>query len=100
MEIVSIYKDLEVTYQEFEQALNNLGYHVVTQRNQRLYINKLYDSVIVLSNLNTPDRFMIKGEFAAQAYLMEKKGVIEHKDDVAKMIEEERLKTKQIATSV
>jgi hypothetical protein len=34
---------------------------------------------------------MIKGAFSAEAYLMEMKGVLENKDDIAKMIEQDRL---------
>ena len=91
MEIIGIYKNMEVSYQEFEQALLRLGYHKVMKRHARLYINEVYDSVISISPLNTPDRMMIKGEFSAQAYLMEMKGVLESRDDIAKMIEQDRL---------
>jgi hypothetical protein len=34
---------------------------------------------------------MNKGEFTAQAFLMKMKGVLKEKDDIAKMIEQERL---------
>lgn len=34
---------------------------------------------------------MVKGEFAANAFLMEMKGVLNDKDDIAKMIEQSRL---------
>jgi hypothetical protein len=91
MEIVSIYKNMEVSYQEFEQALLNLGYDKVPNRHVTLYVNSAFDSVISISQLNTPDRMMIKGEFAAQAFLMEMKGVLAHKDDIARMIEQSRL---------
>ncbi len=91
MEVVGIYKDMEVTYQEFEQALLRLGYHKVTKPHARLYINEVYDSIISISHLNTPDRLMIRGAFTAEAYLMAMKGVLENKDDIAKMIEQERL---------
>jgi hypothetical protein len=91
MEIVGIYKNMEVSYHEFEQALLRLGYYKVTKPHARLYINEVYDSVISLSPLNTPDRIMIKGAFSAEAYLMEMKGVLESRDDIAKMIEQERL---------
>jgi predicted urease superfamily metal-dependent hydrolase len=91
MEVVRIYKDMEVSYQEFENALLQLGYHKVIKHHARLYVNELYDSVISLSHLNTPDRMMIRGAFSSQAYLMEMKGVLENRDDIAKMIEQDRL---------
>jgi hypothetical protein len=91
MEVIGIYKNMDVSYQEFEHALLQLGYHKVMKPHARLYINEVYDSVISLSRLNTPDRIMIRGAFASQAYLMEMKGVLEHRDDIAKMIEQDRL---------
>ncbi len=90
MELMNIYKDMEVTYQEFMQALLRLGYHEVNKKDVTLYVNEVYDSVIPISHLNTPDTLMIKGELAAQAFLMEMKGVLEHKDDIVKMIEQDR----------
>jgi predicted S18 family serine protease len=92
MGVIGIYKDMEVSYQEFEQALLRLGYHKVTKRHARLYVNEAHDSIISISHLNKPDRMMVKGAFSAQAYLMEMKGVLENKDDIAKMIEQDRLR--------
>ena len=91
MEIVGIYKNMEVTYKEFENALFRLGYHKVSKKEAILYINEVYDSMISINPLNMPDRVMLRGAFSAQAYLMEMKGVLEHRDDIAKMIEQDRL---------
>ena len=91
MGTIGIYKNMEVSYKEFEHALLSLGYRKERKKNARLYINDVHNSIISISPLNTPDRIMIKGEFAAQAYLMEMKGVLADKDDIAKMIEQERL---------
>jgi hypothetical protein len=88
---IGIYKDMVVSYQEFETALFRLGYHKVLKPRARLYINEAYDSIISISNRNTLDKMMIVGEFSAQAYLMEMKGVLESMDDIAKMIEQDRL---------
>jgi hypothetical protein len=57
----------------------------------RLYVNEEYDSVITVSHRNTLDKMMIRGIFTAEAYLMEMKGVLENMDDIAKMIEQDRL---------
>jgi hypothetical protein len=91
MQTISIYKNIEVTYQEFEFALLKLGYRKVPKNNATLYILDSHDSIISISNLNTSDRKMNKGEFTAQAFLMEMKGVLKDKDDIAKMIEQERV---------
>jgi hypothetical protein len=90
---IGIYKDMVVSYQEFENALLRLGYHKVLKPHARLYINEVHDSIISISNRNTLDKMMIVGEFSAQAYLMEMKGVLENMDDIAKMIEQDRLAT-------
>ena len=99
MEIVGIYKNLVVTYQEFEQALLKLGYHKVQKKEATHYVNDEFDSIVYISNLNTPDRKMILGEFAANAYLMEMKGVLENRDDIAKMIEQDRLDAQARSTN-
>ena len=91
MEVVRIYKDLKVSYGEFTQALLRLGYYKVPKDKATFYVNDEFDSVIRIAHLNTPDKMMILGAFAAEAYLMEMKGVLEHRDDIAKMIEQERL---------
>jgi hypothetical protein len=46
MGVISIYQDMEVSYQEFEQALLRLGYHKVTKHQARLYVNEADDSII------------------------------------------------------
>jgi hypothetical protein len=91
MTTISIYKNLEVTYKEFEDALLSLGYRQVRKKDARFYIHDAHDSIIKISHLNTPNRTMILGAFAAEAYLMEMKGVLNDKDDIAKMIEQTRL---------
>lgn len=91
MQTISVYKNLEITYQEFETALMRLGYRKVSKKNVTHYILDSHDSIISVSHLNTSDKKMNKGEFAAQAFLMEMKGVLKDKDDITKMIEQERL---------
>jgi hypothetical protein len=100
MGTIGIYKNMEVTYKEFEHALLGLGYRKERKKNATFYINDVHDSIISISPLNTPDKTMIKGEFAAQAYLMEMKGVLADKDDIAKMIEQERLAKSPPQTNV
>lgn len=91
MEVIRIYKDLRVTYKEFTNALLRLGYYTMPKENATLYINDEFDSIIRIAHLNTPNKMMIMGAFAAECYLMEMKGVIASRDDIAKMIEQDRL---------
>lgn len=91
METLKIYKDLEITYQEFEQAVVRLGYRKEVKKNVILYINDDYDSIFYVSTLVSPEMKMVKAEFATNAFLMEMKGVLNDKDDIAKMIEQSRL---------
>ena len=91
MERIGIYKDLKVSYGEFTQALLRLGYHKEPNEDAILYVNDEYDSVIRIGYRNTPDKMMMLAVFTSEAYLMEMKGVIECRDDIAKMIEKDRL---------
>ena len=91
MERIGIYKDLKVSYGEFTKALLQLGYYKMPADEATLYINDDYDSVIRISNHHKPDKMMLLAVFTSEAYLMEMKGVIESRDDIAKMIEQDRL---------
>ena len=91
MERVGIYKDLKVSYGEFTAALLRLGYRKVPQEDAIFYVNDEYGSVIRIGHRNTPDKMMMLALFAGEAYSMEMMGVIEHRDDIAKMIEQDRL---------
>ena len=91
MERVGIYKDLKVSYGEFTNALLRLGYRKVLQENATFYVNDEHDSVIRIGHRNTPDKMMMLALFAGEAYSMEMTGVLAHRDDIAKMIEQDRL---------
>ena len=91
MEMVRIYKDLVVTYAEFENALLRLGFRQTVKNGWKVYTNDAHGAWVKVNPLNTPDRKMILGAFAAEAFNLEMMGVIEHRDDIAKMIEQDRL---------
>ena len=91
MERIGIYKDLKVSYGEFTKALSQLGYYKMPTDEATLYINDDYDSIIRISNHHKPDKMMLLAVFTSEAYLMEMKGVIESRDYIAKMIEQDRL---------
>ena len=92
MEVVRIYKDLVVSYGEFENALLRLGFRkTIKSDGWKVYINDEHGASVKINPLNAPDRMMILGTFSAHAYSMEMMGVLEHRDDIAKMIEQDRL---------
>ena len=92
MEVLRIYKDLVVSYREFEDALLRLGYRQTMRPDGwKKYIHDETGASLQINPRNTPDRMMILGAFAGEAYNMEMMGVLEHRDDIAKMIEQERL---------
>ena len=92
MERIGIYKDMVVSYREFENALLRLGFRQTVHNNGwKIYINDEHGASVKINPLNTPDRMMILGAFAGEAYNMEMMGVLEHRDDIAKMIEQDRL---------
>ena len=91
MERIGIYKDLVVSYKEFEDALLRLGYRQTVRNGWKYYIHDASGASVQINPRNTPDKMMILGAFAGEAYNMEMMGVLEHRDDIAKMNEQERL---------
>ena len=91
METLKIYKNIEVTFQEFERAILRFGYQKSLKNDVIIYSNDAFDSKIFVSNLVKPSMKMLRADFAANAFLMEMKGVLENRNDIAKMIEQDRL---------
>ena len=91
MEVVRIYKDLVVSYREFENALLRLGYRQTVRNGWKHYIHDESGASVSINPRNTPDKMMVLGAFSAEAYNMEMMGVLEYRDDIAKMIEQDRL---------
>jgi hypothetical protein len=97
METISIYKNMEVTYGELEKALLTLRY--VKKRGKDFYgfENKTFDSIVLIPLAAQPDDKVSRLLFDSTSKLLEAKGVIAHKDDLAKMIEHERSTAQQKA---
>ena len=91
MERIGIYKNLVVTYSEFENALLRLGFRQTVKEGWKIYIHDEHGAVVRINPLNTPDHNMHIGAFAAEAYNLEMMGVLEDRDEIAKMIEQTRL---------
>lgn len=96
METISIYKNMEVTYGELEKALLTLQYVKKRGKNFYGFENKTFDSLVLIPLLAQPSDIVSRLLFDSTSKLLEAKGVIAHKDDLAKMIERERLSAQQM----
>lgn len=97
METISIYKNMEVTYGELEKALLTLQYAKRRGKDFYGFENKAFDSVVLIPLAAQPDDKVSRLLFDSTSKLLEAKGVTAHKDDLAKMIERERLSAQQRA---
>lgn len=96
METISIYKNMEVTYGELEKTLLTLQYAKKRGKNFYGYENKVFDSVVLIPLSAQPGDKVSRLLFDSTSKLLEAKGVIAHKDDLAKMIERERSSSQQM----
>lgn len=95
METISIYKNMEVTYGELEKALLALYYAKKKGKDFYGFENPAFDSVVLIPLAAQPRDKVSRLLFDSTSKLLEAKGVIPHKDDLAKMIERERLSAQQ-----
>ena len=96
---LSVYKEIEISYRELANALLRLGYHKAASDKYFRYINNEHNSDIILPLPRKSDEEKVnKAYFVALSYNMEWKGVLNHMDDLAKMIERDR-ETTQAATA-
>jgi hypothetical protein len=91
MEILKMYKEMDVSYREFETILKTLGYKKSIGDNFICFYNKKYDSLIKYAKVHGLDNIVNKAHFLADSRHMEYKGIIEDVHDLAKMIEQMRL---------
>lgn len=96
METISIYKNMEVTFGELETAL--VALHYTKKRGKDFYgfENQTFDSVVLIPLAAQPEDKVSRLLFDSTSKLLEAKGVLAHKDDLAKMIERERLSMQQM----
>jgi hypothetical protein len=90
METLRMYKEMNITIAELEEALFKLGY---TKKIREDYVTYSHDSgsKIYIPTIYKPDRVLNKGWFVANASNMMHMGAIEHRDDLAKLVEKMRL---------
>ena len=90
MEIITMYKEMDITVKELETALFKLGFVKKMTPEFASYSHesgsKVFLPVVFKSN-----RVLNKGWFIANASNMANFGVIEHRDDLAKLVEQMRL---------
>ena len=90
MEGRRVYKEMTITYGELAQALTELGFRNESDSDHFRYAHKKYASVILLK-ANPPNRELFKAIISAFSYQLYMQGVIEDYDDLAKLVEKNRL---------
>jgi predicted RNA binding protein YcfA (HicA-like mRNA interferase family) len=90
MEILSMYKEMDITIKELEAALFRLGFVKKIKGDVVSYSHES-GSKILLPTIYKPDRILNKGWFIGNADNMAGMGVFEHRDDLAKLVEKMRL---------
>ena len=90
MEGRRVYKEMAITYGELAQALTQLGYKNESDADHFRYVNKKHDSVISL-RANPSNRTLFRAIISGFAYQLSMQGVIEEDDDLAKLVEKNRM---------
>ena len=96
MERLRSYKEMEPTYGELEIALKKLNYENKSTSKIFVFINEEFDSVVAIPIKGKQEK-VDKSRFAMISHNMEGLGIIKHRDDLAKMIEQNRLQEKEAA---
>jgi predicted RNA binding protein YcfA (HicA-like mRNA interferase family) len=90
MEGISMYKEMDITIKELEAALFKLGFVKKIKGDVVSYSHES-GSKILLPVVYKPNRVLNKGWFIGNADNMAGMGAIEHRDDLAKLVETMRL---------
>lgn len=92
METLRMYKEMDVKISELETALFKLGY---VKKANDTYVTYSHESgsKIYIPISYKIDRILNKGWFVGNASNMMHMGVIEHRDDLAKLVEQMRLES-------
>lgn len=92
MEKIRMYKEMDITIKELETALFKLAY--VKKKNEE-FVTYSHESgsKVFIPVVYRPNRVLNKGWFIANASNMANFGVIEHRDDLAKLVEQMRLES-------
>jgi hypothetical protein len=90
MEGRRVYKEMVITYGELATALMQLGYKNESDSDHFKYVNKKHDSVILL-RANPANRTLFKAIISGFSYQLYMQGVIDDCDDLAKLVEKNRM---------
>jgi hypothetical protein len=90
MEVLRMYKEMNVTIAELETALFRLDY-VKKSADDYVTYSHGSGSKVYIPTVFKSERVLNKGWFVANASNMMHFGVIEHRDDLAKLVETMRL---------
>jgi hypothetical protein len=90
MEGIKMYKEMDITIKELEAALFKLGFVKKIKEDVVSYSHES-GSKILLPAVYKPNRILNKGWFIGNADNMAGMGAIEHRDDLAKLVEKMRL---------
>jgi hypothetical protein len=92
MESLRMYKEMEITYNELDMALIYYGFKRVLSKDFIRYKHKSGSGLSVSLTMK-PSDLVNKGWIVAYTYNMECMGALEHRDDLAKLIEQKRLES-------
>jgi hypothetical protein len=84
------YKNLMITRKEFESALLNLGYKTSISEKYFVFELKKFDSKVLISRAYQDNDFVDLIHLLSTAVILEGKGVLNHHDDLVKIIEQMR----------
>ena len=91
----NIYKDITITSGEFIQVLTKLHYRKETEGNYYRFVNDKYNSIVILP-IQPLDESVLKVHLATYTFRLQLQGVIKQEEDIIKMVEKNRLKTKSL----
>jgi hypothetical protein len=94
MERFRIYKDLEVSYREVEDALIQLGFRNASDTKRFYFVNDKFNAIFLMP-FKPSTNTVLKAHFAANSYGLWATGVIKDIHDFAKLIEKNRLASQQ-----
>lgn len=92
MEKIRMYKEMEITIKELETALFKLAY-AKKKNDEFVTYSHESGSKLFIPVVYKPNQVLNKGWFIANASNMANFGVIEHRDDLAKLVEQMRIES-------
>jgi signal recognition particle subunit SEC65 len=89
MEGRRVYKEMNITYSEFAQALIQLGFQNQSDATYFRFVNSTHNSRVLLKS-NPENTTLFKAIISGYSYQFFMQGVIDDFDDLAKLVEKNR----------